>query len=47
MIVSKELTGGKVMLEKIISMMVGLIRSNSADRLHEAPVTYRVGRKKD
>jgi hypothetical protein len=43
----KELALGKVMLEKIVSMLVGLIRSNSADRLHETPVSYRVGRKKD
>jgi four helix bundle protein len=43
----KELAHGKEMLEKIISMLVGLIRSNSADRLHETPVSYRVGRKKD
>jgi four helix bundle protein len=43
----KELALGKVMLEKIVSMPVGLIRSNSADRLHETPVSYRVGRKKD
>ena len=44
---SKELTQGKQPLEKIVSMLVGLIRSNSADRWHEAPATYRVGRKKD
>ncbi len=34
-------------LEKIVSMLVGLIRSNSTDRLHEEPVRYRIGRKKD
>lgn len=38
---------GKAGLEKIVSMLVGLIRSNSAERLHEEPVSYRVGRKKD
>jgi four helix bundle protein len=43
----KESENGKAMLEKIISMLVGLIRSNSTDRLHESPVSYRVGRKKD
>jgi len=43
----KESANGKTMLEKIISMLVGLIRSNSTDRLHESPVAYRVGRKKD
>ena len=37
----------KVILEKIISMLVGLIRSNSADRLHESPVPYRTKSKKD
>jgi four helix bundle protein len=43
----KDQTHGKMILEKIVSMLVGLIRSNSADRLHEAPVAYQVGRKKD
>jgi four helix bundle protein len=43
----KELAHGKEMLGKIVSMLVGLIRSNSPDRLHENPVSYRVGRKKD
>jgi four helix bundle protein len=43
----KELAQGKELLQKIISMLVGLIRSNSPDRLHENPVSYRVGRKKD
>jgi four helix bundle protein len=44
---AKELAHGKQLLEKIVSMLVGLIRTNSADRLHEEPVTYRVGREKD
>jgi four helix bundle protein len=43
----KELASGKTMLEKIISMLVGLIRSNSADRLHEEPVSCRTKTKKD
>jgi four helix bundle protein len=42
-----ELAHGKVILEKIISRLVGLIRSNSADRLHEFPVPYRTKSKKD
>ena len=42
----KELFVSKAALEKIVSMLVGLIRSNSADRLHETPVSYRVGRKR-
>jgi four helix bundle protein len=47
-IVSKsELEQSKASLSKIISMLVGLIRSNSADRLHENTVSYRVGRNKD
>lgn len=33
---------GKAKLQKIVSMLVGLIRSNSPDRLHEEPVEYRV-----
>ncbi len=44
---AKELVHGKQLLEKIVSMLVGLIRSNSTERLHEEPVAYRVGRKKD
>jgi four helix bundle protein len=44
---ANELAHGKQLLEKIVSMLVGLIRSNSADRLHEEPVAYRVGRKTD
>ena len=44
---AQELAHGKQLLEKIVFMLVGLIRSNAADRLHEEPVTYRVGRQKD
>jgi four helix bundle protein len=43
----KELAHGKQLLVKIVSMLVGLIRSNSADRLHEEPVSYRTEAKKD
>ena len=47
-LVSKEeLQFNKASPEKVVSMLVGLIRSNAADRLHEEPVAYRVGRKKD
>ena len=42
----REQTHGKELLEKIVAMLVGLIRSNSTDRLHEESVTYRVGREK-
>ena len=43
----KELADGKTMLERIVSMLIGLIRSNSADRLHETPISYRVKSKMD
>jgi four helix bundle protein len=39
-----ELDEGKSLLKDIVSLLVGLIRSNSTDRLHEDPVEYRVGR---
>ena len=42
-----EAEHGKAMLQKIVAMLVGLIRSNSADRLHEEPVSYRVKEKRD
>lgn len=34
---------GKEFLRQIVSMIVGLIRSNSPDRVHEDAVEYRVG----
>jgi four helix bundle protein len=37
-----ELDQGKMLLKDIISLLVGLIRSNSPDRLHEEPVAYHV-----
>jgi len=37
-----ELDQGKALLKDIVSLLVGLIRSNSPDRLHEEPVEYRV-----
>ena len=43
----KELEHGKELLQRIVSMLVGLIRSNSTDRLHERPVSYRATTKKD
>lgn len=33
---------GKEHLHRIVSTLVGLIRSNSPDRLHEEPASYRV-----
>ena len=33
---------GKELLHRIVSTLVGLIRSNSPDRLHEEPGRYRV-----
>jgi len=38
-----DLDEGKTLLKDIISLLVGLIRSNSPDRLHEEAVEYRVG----
>jgi four helix bundle protein len=37
-----ELDTGKTLLKDIVSLLVGLIRSNSPDRLHEEPISYRV-----
>ena len=34
---------GKEELRQIVSMLVGLIKSNNSMRLHEEPVVYRVG----
>src|SRR5439155_15124415 len=36
-----ELDQGKTLLKDIVSLLVGLIRSNSPDRLHEQAVEYR------
>ncbi len=41
-----ELDEGKTLLKDIVSLLVGLIRSNSPDRLHETPIAYRVGRQR-
>jgi four helix bundle protein len=38
-----ELQQGKALLKDIVSLLVGLIRSNSSDRLHEEAAEYRVG----
>src|SRR5205085_2313420 len=37
-----EVVSGKKMLRNIVSMLVGLIRSTSPDRLHEEPAEYGV-----
>ncbi len=37
-----ELDTGKTLLKDIVSLLVGLIRSNLPDRLHEEPISYRV-----
>jgi len=52
LLINKTLTSGeadahKAALERIVSMLVGLIRSNSADRLHDASVSYRAIAKRD
>ena len=38
----QEIVPGKEILQSVVSMLVGLIRSNSADRLYEEPTEYRV-----
>ncbi len=42
-----ELDAGKMLLKDIVSLLVGLIRSNSPDRLHEEAVEYRVGKRQE
>jgi four helix bundle protein len=37
-----EIERGKALLKDIVSLLVGLIRSNSPDRLHDGRVEYRV-----
>jgi hypothetical protein len=37
-----ELDEGKTLLKDIVSLLVGLIRSNSPDRMHDDTVEYRV-----
>ena len=39
----QEMEDGKTILQAIVSMLIGLIRSNSPERLHEEPVGYRIG----
>ena len=39
----EELDHGKTLLKDIVSLLVGLIRSNSPERFHEDAVEYRVG----
>jgi four helix bundle protein len=36
-----ELEEGKILLRDIVSLLVGLIRSNSPDRLHDEMIEYR------
>lgn len=42
LITEPELEEGKRLLKDIVSLLVGLIRSNSPDRLHEDVVEYHV-----
>jgi four helix bundle protein len=43
-----ELEQGKALLKDIVSLLVGLIRSNSPDRMHDETVDYRIeGEKRD
>src|SRR6266446_2437052 len=41
-----EIDKGKDALVQIVSMLVGLIKSNSSDRLYEEPVAYYVAAEK-
>jgi four helix bundle protein len=40
---ASQVEAGKKSLHRIVSMLVGLIRSNSSERLHEDVVEYRAG----
>jgi four helix bundle protein len=42
-----EVDAGKALLKDIVSLLVGLIRSNSPDRLHEEPMEYRIAPKQE
>ncbi len=39
---AEEIVEGKEMLHQVVSMLVGLIKSNSPDRLYEEATPYRV-----
>jgi len=41
-LLATDIDPGKAALAEVVSMLVGLIRSNSETRLHEEAVTYRV-----
>jgi S23 ribosomal protein. len=42
LISESELDFGKGLLKEIVALLVGLIRSNSTSRMHDAEVAYRV-----
>ena len=42
-----EVEPGKHLLRRVVSLLVGLIRSNSPDRFREDEVPYRVGTEQD
>ncbi len=42
-----EVEPGKQLLRRVVSLLVGLIRSNSPDRFREDEVPYRVGTEQD
>ena len=42
MISIEELYKGKSLLKEVVSMIVGLIKNNSADRVYDSSVDYRV-----
>ncbi len=42
-----EVEHGKQLLRRIVSLLVGLLRSNSPDRFREDEIPYRVGTEQD
>lgn len=46
MISKEELYKGKSLLKEVVFMIVGLIKNNSADRVFDSSVEYKVGDEK-
>ena len=44
---AQDIESGKEQLRQIVSILVGLIRSNSTDRVHEEAATYEAKRKNE
>lgn len=43
----EELHKGKSLLKEVVSMIVGLIKNNSSDRVYDSSVEYKVGEEKE